>query len=67
MANLGEIPPQEFPGYLAHNVDVALNIFRAAPKPRHLKSLAPRVNARTKRSATSSRRTGSVTRTSVAG
>ena len=43
------------------------NIFRAAPKPRHLKSLAPRVNARTKRSATFSRRTGSVTRTSVAG
>jgi pimeloyl-ACP methyl ester carboxylesterase len=49
MANLAEIPPRELPGYLAHNVDVALKYFPAAPKPRHRKSLAPRVNARTKR------------------
>ena len=36
MANLGEIPPQEFPGYLAHNVDVALKYFPGgaeAPSP----------------------------------
>ena len=67
MANLGEIPPQEFPGYLAHNVDVALKYFPGGAEARHLKSMAPRVNARTKRSATSSRRTGSVILISVAG
>jgi len=36
MANLAEIPPQEFPGYLAHNVDVALRYFPGgaeAPSP----------------------------------
>ena len=36
MANLGEIPLQEFPGYLAHNVDVALKYFPGgaeAPSP----------------------------------
>jgi pimeloyl-ACP methyl ester carboxylesterase len=36
MANLGEIPPQEFPGYLAHNADVALKYFPGgaeAPSP----------------------------------
>jgi hypothetical protein len=43
------------------------NIFREASKPRHPKSLARRVNARAKRSAISSRRTGSVTRISIVG
>ena len=36
MANLSQIPPQEFPGYLAHNVDVALKYFPGgaeAPSP----------------------------------
>jgi len=36
MANLAEIPPQELPGYLAHNVDVALKYFPGgaeAPPP----------------------------------
>ena len=36
MANLAEIPPQELPGYLAHNVEVALKYFPGgaeAPSP----------------------------------
>jgi hypothetical protein len=36
MANLAEISPKEFPGYLAHKVDVALKYFPAgaqAPAP----------------------------------